>query len=410
MQELNNLDTNLDRPDLGVIGEVYLGGSKMNGIIFNSGEDYKEVRRFTLRTLRDLGFGKKNSEGMILEECKNIVDAIKKRIDNTKNGVVDIDNLLNKAAVNVVWNITAGERFDYDEERMNNLYKFVDMFVILGTKVHGKPLGSFPFLKYFPPYRSIYNGVYRGLAECRKFIVSTIESHEETMDEDNPRDFIDKFLIAGKLSKALSKEALLFTCFDLFTAGSETTSNSLIYAILMMMRNPDIQTKVREEINEVSKGRELVNISDKDKCHYTEAVLNEVWRFCNILILPLPRKFSIPTIIKNHEIPKNAVYLTNIYSVHMDQEYWKDPEVFRPERFMQDGKFRVDERNIPFGIGKRRCIGESLARMENFLFFATMIKHFKFSCVGGVMPDTRPVGGLTNRPAPFLMKVEQIIL
>ena len=94
----------------------------------------------------------------------------------------------------------------------------------------------------------------------------------------------------------------------------------------------------------------------------------------------------------------------------MDQEYWKDPEVFRPERFMQDGKFRVDERNIPFGIGKRRCIGESLARMENFLFFATMIKHFKFSCVDGVMPDIRPVGGLTNRPAPFLMKVEQIIL
>ena len=240
----------------------------MNGIIFNSGEDYKEVRRFTLRTLRDLGFGKKNSEGMILEECKNIVDAIKKRIDNTKNGVVDIDNLLNKAAVNVVWNITAGERFDYDEERMNNLYKFVDMFVILGTKVHGKPLGSFPFLKYFPPYRSIYNEVYRGLAQCRKFIANTIQSHEETMDEDNPRDFIDKFLIAGKLSKALSKKALLFTCFDLFTAGSETTSNSLIYAILMMMKNPDIQTKVREEINEVNKGRELVNISDKDKCQH----------------------------------------------------------------------------------------------------------------------------------------------
>ena len=80
-----------------------------------------------------------------------VTHRVKKRIDNTKDGIVDIDNLLNKAAVNVVWNITAGERFDYDEERMNNLYKFIDMFVILGTKVNGKPLGSFPFLKYFPP-------------------------------------------------------------------------------------------------------------------------------------------------------------------------------------------------------------------------------------------------------------------
>ena len=187
----------------------------------------------------------------------------------------------------------------------------------------------------------------------------------------------------------------------------------------------------------------MVGVVDRDKMHYTEAVMNEVWRLGNVLILPLPRQFSAPVKVAGFNIPKDAVYMTNIYSVHMDQQYWKDPEVFRdcnfdchlknptphllkskgmkvkvhddnfknipnrPERFIVDGNFKSDERNIPFGIGKRRCIGESLARMENFLIFANMIKHFTFSqAPGSTLPDNRPDAGLTNGPQAFNMKVE----
>ena len=81
---MNNLDTNLERPDLGIVGKVYLGEHDLNGVIFNSGTDYKEVRRFSLRTLRDLGFGKRSCEGMILDECEAVVKSIKKRINDSK--------------------------------------------------------------------------------------------------------------------------------------------------------------------------------------------------------------------------------------------------------------------------------------------------------------------------------------
>ena len=81
--------------------------------------------------------------------------------------------------------------------------------------------------------------------------------------------------------------------------------------------------------------------------------------------------------------------------------------MFRPERFLLDGKYRADERNIPFGIGKRRCLGESLARMETFLIFANMIKSYTFTGVDKDFPDLRPLAGFTNGPPPFKMKVAQ---
>ena len=153
------MEATMDRPDMGVLGDLYRGQHDPNGMVFNWGEDYKEIRRFTLRTLRDLGFGKRSCEGMILEECDNIVRTIKMMIEESEDGLVDLDKLFNKAALNVVWNIAAAERFDYEEERMKNLYNFMEMLMLIGSKVVGKPLGIFKWLRFLPSYRSTYNEV-----------------------------------------------------------------------------------------------------------------------------------------------------------------------------------------------------------------------------------------------------------
>ena len=278
IQELNNLEATRERPNVGVMGDLYHGNHRVTGIVFNSGDEYIELRRFTLRTLRDLGFGKRSCEDMILDECGAVVSKIRDMIEESDDGVLDLDKLFNKAALNVVWNITAGERFEYEEENMKKLYKFMDMFMMLANKVTGKPLGVFPFLKYFPPYRGIYNEVWNGMEECRQFVAAAIRKHEETIDEENPRDYIDKFLIASKENPHMNNEALLFCCLDLFIGGSETTSKSLMFALMMMIRNEDVQTRVREEIINVTGDNENVSVDDREKLHFTEAVLNEVWR------------------------------------------------------------------------------------------------------------------------------------
>jgi len=379
-----------------------------HGIIFNSGESWRETRRFVARTLKDMGFGKNTSEALVMEETSAFIAAIKKMAD-ANDGVIDVERLFNKAALNVVWHLSAGERFDYDDAKMEKLYEFIEVFSCLGGEILGRPLGVFPVLRFFPPFRGAFNRAAYGLEKCREFLRESIENHEKTLDVDNPRDFIDTFLIAGQKNPALTKENLLHTCFDLFIAGTDTVSKTAMYAIVMMIKNPEIQTKVREEIINATGEDGLVTLAHKGNLPYTEATLNEVWRFCNVVPLPPPRKVAGQLKVKNYEIPSGTVLFSNSYSVHMDQEYWKDPETFRPERFLsENGQYHADERNIPFGIGARRCLGESLGRMENFLFFANTMKRFRLSCVDGKMPETRPTPAITSGPPDFKMKVTQL--
>ena len=78
----------------------------------------------------------------------------------------------------------------------------------------------------------------------------------------------------------------------------------------------------------------------------------------------------------------------------------------RPERFIDgNGSFKNNDMLNPFGIGRRKCLGESLARMENFLFLANILKNFKFSCAGSTPPSLEPDVGFTNGPFPFKTRI-----
>jgi len=91
----------------------------------------------------------------------------------------------------------------------------------------------------------------------------------------------------------------------------------------------------------------------------------------------------------------------------MDEAYWGDPKTFRPERFTEEGKFKPNERLFPFGIGRRRCLGESLAKMESFLFFANLLLNFSFSCEAENLPSLAPESGFTNGPYPYKCMIER---
>jgi methyl farnesoate epoxidase/farnesoate epoxidase len=95
--------------------------------------------------------------------------------------------------------------------------------------------------------------------------------------------------------------------------------------------------------------------------------------------------------------------IINLYSVFQDQKHWGDPEVFRPERFLdEDGNYVKDDWMISFGAGKRMCIGEVLARNAVFLFFTSLLQEFWFSVPkGDPEPSLVPLSGFTVAPTPF---------
>jgi methyl farnesoate epoxidase/farnesoate epoxidase len=106
---------------------------------------------------------------------------------------------------------------------------------------------------------------------------------------------------------------------------------------------------------------------------------------------------------------QDTTVILSLWSVLSDPDHWGDPEVFRPERFLDsNGKFMKDDWMINFGSGKRFCLGESLARNILFIFFATFFQEFSLSIAeGDPRPTTMPQPGFTTAPYPFRMKIKE---
>ncbi|XP_073530093.1 cytochrome P450 2C29-like isoform X2 [Phyllobates terribilis] len=99
---------------------------------------------------------------------------------------------------------------------------------------------------------------------------------------------------------------------------------------------------------------------------------------------------------------EGATVITLIHSALRDKDYFEKPEEFYPEHFLDSvGNFRKNEAFIPFSIGKRSCAGETLAKMEIFLFFTSLLQNFTFHPPPGAKLDLTPALGSTNAPQPY---------
>ncbi|XP_053416423.1 vitamin D 25-hydroxylase isoform X3 [Nycticebus coucang] len=204
------------------------------------------------------------------------------------------------------------------------------------------------------------------------------------------------------------KENLIFSVGELIIAGTETTTNVLRWAILFMALYPNIQGQVQKEIDLIMSPSGKPSWDDKCKMPYTEAVLHEVLRFCNIVPLGIFHATSEDAVVRGYSIPKGTTVITNLYSVHFDEKYWKDPEVFYPERFLDSsGYFDKKEALVPFSLGRRHCLGEQLARMEMFLFFTALLQRFHLHFPHELVPNLKPRLGMTLQPQPYLICAER---
>jgi len=370
------------------------------GLMFVDGELWQEQRRFTLRHLRDLGFGRTSSESLFEEEIHHLLEDLRTSALSNSQGVVDFKGVFSVSIINVLWSIIGGERFERTDAKFIRLLDTIELFFRSGNVATANlPIPEFLFKKFPVLYKVLgtRGDLFVGLQD---FIKESIEEHEKDRSENTPRDFIDVYLNElekqGHQPSSFTHKQLIATIVDLFAAGSETSSNSVGFALLHMIHNPDIQRKVHEELDAVC-GDSLPSLAHKSSLPYTEAVLMEAQRLSSIAPFTVPHTAMKDTQLQGYTIPKDSLVMVNLYSVHLDGTYWKDPHVFRPERHLNDqGKVVKSDHFLPFGVGKRNCLGESLARNTYYLFTTAILKTFDVERVPSEpLPTLEPINGFT---------------
>jgi cytochrome P450 len=120
------------------------------------------------------------------------------------------------------------------------------------------------------------------------------------------------------------------------------------------------------------------SLADRSRLPYFEATFAEITRFSSLVPLGLNHSAEKDSKILGFDCPKGTQIIANLYTIHHNEEYFPQPEAFKPERFLSsDGKtFKKHEGLLPFGYGKRVCLGETLARDEFFLYFANLFHKF----------------------------------
>ncbi|NXF32821.1 CP2K6 protein, partial [Nyctibius bracteatus] len=364
---VNHADAFAGRPKIPIV-EVT---GKGKGIIASDGENWRVMRRFTLTTLRDFGMGKKAIEDRVVEEYGCLADTI----ESQKGKPLEMTLIMNAAIANVIVSILLGKRYDYEDPTFKRLLSLVNENV----RIFGTPSASiynmFPALGFLLKDHKIF---IQNVKEINAFIKITFIEHLKALDRNNQRSFIDAFLMKqqeenGKANGYFHNENLIEVVRNLFIAGTETTSTTLRWGLLLMMKYPEIQKKVQEEIEQVI-GSNPPRIEHRTQMPYTDAVVHEIQRFANILPLNLPHETTADVTLKGYFIPKKQLLLTLLWSI------------------------------LHFIPGRRICAGETLAKMELFLFFTSLLQRFTFHPPPGVSIsdlDLSPSIGITIPPVPY---------
>ncbi|KAG5269559.1 hypothetical protein AALO_G00203380 [Alosa alosa] len=356
---------------------------KGHGLAISNGERWRQLRRFTLSTLRDFGMGRKRMEQWTQEESRHLLESLRE----TKSTPFDPTFFLSRAVSNVICALVFGQRFSYEDVNFLRLLRIIGATIRFASSPMGQLYNLFPKLMDHLP--GPHHNVFRQMEQLRIFIIEKIHQHKETLDPDNPRDYIDCFLIRLNQEKDLPESEFIYdnmvaTALNLFMAGTESTSNTIRYGLMLLIKYPDIQEHMQKEIDGLLGQQGVPRMEERKSLPFTDAVIHEVQRCMDFAPLSVPHYATKTISFRDYIIPKDTVIIPMLHSVLRDEDYWEDAWAFNPEHFLdQNGNFKKNPAFLPFSAGKRACVGESLARMELLLFLVSIVQHFHLSTPGG---------------------------
>jgi len=209
--------------------------------------------------------------------------------------------------------------------------------------------------------------------ESRTILKEIIQERQKSSQSHD--DLLDMLLNSKyEDGSAMSMSQLIDEILILFAAGHETTSNALMFTLMLLSKHPEIQDKLFNEVS-LLKVEELDMMEFFTKTPYTKKCIDEAMR------LYPPAYFSDRIAIEDDvfndlEFKKGTTILMSFYEVHRSQKFWKQPEEYNPDRFNSISKKELSNWFFPFGAGPRMCVGNNLAMYEMLVTITQIVKKY----------------------------------
>ncbi|HEX6390913.1 MAG TPA: cytochrome P450 [Solirubrobacteraceae bacterium] len=307
-----------------------------------------------------------------------MLDPIEELVDGLEPGPIEMSGAMTELTLDVVGSALFGTR----------LGRFaVEIKPAVTGGLHGAEVATVLLMLFAPPVWSIrlaagfVHHVPQVVPQLRRlqWVMKTVDrSVSEIIEErkahpsDSP-DLLGLLLAQPELTpKRVRDEATTF-----MLAGHETTANALAWTWYLLATNEDARERMLAEVDEVLGGRRPT-VADLPQLRWTTACFEEGMRMYPPAWV-IPREAVRDDVIDGHRIPKGATVMIPIHAIHHDARFWPDPERFDPSRFLpENAKGRHRSAYLPFGGGRRVCIGTSFALMEGALILAIMSQRFTY--------------------------------
>ncbi|OVA07893.1 Cytochrome P450 [Macleaya cordata] len=271
-----------------------------------------------------------------------------------------------------------------------------------------------PFLKIFDPQglkRRVSKVVKRFDDFFEKLIDERMEERKKglKMNENGRLDMLDVFLNYKSEKKddeikEFSRDDIKGMLSDMFVAGTDTSSSTVEWGMTEILRKPEVYKKILAELDEVIGKDRFVEESDIPKLTYFQAAVKEVFRLHPGVPLLIPRRTNEACDVCGYHVPKHAIVFVNVWGMARDSNVWPEPCEFKPERFLGselDVKGQ-DFEILPFGTGRRSCVGMPLGHRMVHYSLASLLHAFEWEFSPDILQDMTEKVGITLQKAKVL--------
>lgn len=255
------------------------------------------------------------------------------------------------------------------------------------------PFWMFNFSMF--PYQ---NSVIKAVKFLRSFAADTIEERFLALKNgaETPKDVLEHILKEANAHPGLDMEDLVDNFLAVFIAGQETTSSQLSFTLYEILKHPEIEERILDEIEEVLGCHRHVEYEDLGKLQYLDQTLKEGLRM-HPPVGTTQRVMQKEDSFRGYKLPAKTCVVISHYIIQKSAEFWESPDVFDPDRFSPVRKESISQaKYFPFSLGPRSCIGKTLAQFEAKVLMARVLCEFKFELLPG--QTAKVIENLTMRP------------